>query len=101
MQINPSLTSQNCSSGIMANITYCISHIWAWDTPIVSDTMDAVAYAEVSAAASISWLATWSAAQSAAQTAMESSAPASSAPTSSQLQNFTATLSSSYATTST
>ncbi|TGO77641.1 hypothetical protein BELL_0097g00130 [Botrytis elliptica] len=97
MQINPSLPSQNCSYGIMANITYCISPIWAWDTtPIESDTMDAAAYAEASAAASVSWLASWSAAQSAAQTTMESSAP-----TSSQIQNVTVTLSSSDATTST
>ncbi|KAF7872922.1 uncharacterized protein EAF02_008993 [Botrytis sinoallii] len=79
MQINPSLPSQNCSYGIMANITYCISPLWAWDTtPIESDTMDAAAYAGASAAASVSWLASWSAAQSAAQTTMESSAPTSS-----------------------
>ncbi|TGO46551.1 hypothetical protein BCON_0318g00010 [Botryotinia convoluta] len=100
MQINPSLPSQNCSSGIMANVTYCISPIWAWDTtPIEPDTMDAAAYNEASAVASASWLASWSAAQNASQTAMESSAPPGSTPTSSQLQNATITLSSSYATT--
>ncbi|TGO33454.1 hypothetical protein BHYA_0245g00070 [Botrytis hyacinthi] len=56
MQINPSLPTDNCSSGVMADITYCVSPTWDWN--VVLDMEPDVVDSEASNAARTASLST-------------------------------------------